>query len=577
MPPSAEPTATSGAEEEELSAARESAEAAARAVEAEADGDDDADEEEDDQSKCAACCEDCLEKYHAVCENVKFTMDDSFTSNFILSIIVLAGVLVGVQTYELDPEVTLACEITDKTITFIFLVEAVLKIFGEGPHHYRYFLDPWNVFDFFIVIMSFIFFDAGPDVMVLRLLRLMRLVKLFKAIPKMMTIVVGIFKAIEMVFYITLMMILFMFLWAVIGMILFAENDPVMFGNLHISMITLWQATTGDDWTEIMYGNMEGCDYAMADGHYSVGSTARCLHPKQLSQIEMLVPMGYFVCLIMVNGMLFLNLFIGATSMGMMEAKSDQATGQMLEVQLVRGIDLEVADWALAGGASDPYVNLNIVPVWPVPKKKVCSLGKAAEMERSKVIQNTLNPVWNETFQFSPLQNFDTTILYMEVYDWDRCGGDDPLGHCYIDFSKIAFGSPHHIIVPLQGTETGHLELIITKHKDATGGTRFDALLEHLEELTKIVPKTFDSYHAMKQERAAEELKLKEGARRRSIFRRVSGTVESLSPRNLSRTMSSKFGKDGAKKRQLLKLAASGKTAEWASPDSAATKAAPDS
>ena len=34
--------------------------------------------------------------------------------------------------------------------------------------------------------MSFIFFDAGPDVMVLRLLRLMRLVKLFKAIPKMM-------------------------------------------------------------------------------------------------------------------------------------------------------------------------------------------------------------------------------------------------------------------------------------------------------------------------------------------------------------------------------------------------------
>ena len=164
MPPSAEPTATSGAEEEELSAARESAEAAARAVEAEADGDDDADEEEeDDQSKCAACCEDCLEKYHAVCENVKFTMDDSFTSNFILSIIVLAGVLVGVQTYELDPEVTLACEITDKTITFIFLVEAVLKIFGEGPHHYRYFLDPWNVFDFFIVVRACCVLRADPS------------------------------------------------------------------------------------------------------------------------------------------------------------------------------------------------------------------------------------------------------------------------------------------------------------------------------------------------------------------------------------------------------------------------------
>ena len=71
--------------------------------------------------------------------------------------------------------------------------------------------------------------------------------------------------------------------------------------------------------------------------------------------------------------------------------------------------------------------------------------------------------------------------------------------------------------------------------KDATGGTRFDALLEHLEELTKIVPKTFDSYHAMKQERAAEELKLKEGALRRSIFRRVSGTcVATCCTKNLS-------------------------------------------
>ena len=43
-------------------------------------------------------------------------------------------------------------------------------------------------------------------------------------------------------------------------MILFAKNDPMHFGNLQLSLLTLFRASTLDDWTDIMYVNMYGCD-----------------------------------------------------------------------------------------------------------------------------------------------------------------------------------------------------------------------------------------------------------------------------------------------------------------------------
>ena len=46
-------------------------------------------------------------------------------------------------------------------------------------------------------------------------------------------------------------MLLFFYLFAVFGFILFSDNDPKYFGDLGLSMITLWQITTGDDWTEV--------------------------------------------------------------------------------------------------------------------------------------------------------------------------------------------------------------------------------------------------------------------------------------------------------------------------------------
>ena len=40
----------------------------------------------------------------------------------------------------------------------------------------------------------------------------------------------------------------------------FGKNDPFHFGDLGSAMLTLFRIATQEDWTDIMYFNMFGCD-----------------------------------------------------------------------------------------------------------------------------------------------------------------------------------------------------------------------------------------------------------------------------------------------------------------------------
>ena len=41
---------------------------------------------------------------------------------------------------------------------------------------------------------------------------------------------------------------------------LFKVNDPWHFGSLHVAMLSLFRASTLEDWTDLMYINILGCD-----------------------------------------------------------------------------------------------------------------------------------------------------------------------------------------------------------------------------------------------------------------------------------------------------------------------------
>ena len=83
----------------------------------------------------------------------KSIVNSKFFQRLILVTILLAGVVVGVQTFKaFAGEHVIVLNTLDLFILGIFVIEAVIKILAEGNRPQNYFKNPWNVFDFIIVV-----------------------------------------------------------------------------------------------------------------------------------------------------------------------------------------------------------------------------------------------------------------------------------------------------------------------------------------------------------------------------------------------------------------------------------------
>ncbi|MBN2893282.1 MAG: ion transporter [Bacteroidales bacterium] len=233
--------------------------------------------------------------------------------NTITIVILMAGVLVGIETYshfaESHHEIL---NILDKLILFIFIVEIAVKMLGEGKKPWNYFKDGWNIFDFIIVAAAFMPF-GGSSVAILRLLRLLRVLKLVKALPKLQMLVGALLKSIPSMGYVSILLLLLFYIYAVAGVFFFGDNDPIHFKDLQTSMLSLFRVVTLEDWTDIMYINMFGCE------NYGYDDMSICVNSKG----NPLLSVGYFVTFVLIGTMIILNLFIGVIMNGMDEARAE--------------------------------------------------------------------------------------------------------------------------------------------------------------------------------------------------------------------------------------------------------------
>jgi voltage-gated sodium channel len=249
-----------------------------------------------------------------VVDTLRRIANSSAFQNFITLVILLAGVVVGVETYpDLVTTHHTALDIADKVILWIFVAEVVIKIGAEGSRPWRYFADPWNVFDFAIVAVCFMPVDA-QFVTVLRLARVLRVLKLVRALPELQVLVGALLKSIPSMGYVTLLLMLLFYLYAVTATFIFGANDPVHFGNLQISMLSLFRVVTLEGWTELLYIQMYGC----ADYGYD-GMEAMCTASKPMP----LFASAYFISFILIGTMVILNLFVGVIMSGMADAQKE--------------------------------------------------------------------------------------------------------------------------------------------------------------------------------------------------------------------------------------------------------------
>ncbi|WP_252315637.1 ion transporter [Sinobaca sp. H24] len=167
--------------------------------------------------------------------------------NTIMVIILINAALVGIETY---PAVYQDNQhwfyIADRILLWIFTVEIILRIIAFKPS-YRFFKNPWNWFDFLIVFAGHIF--AGAHfVTVLRILRVLRVLRAISIIPSLKRLVDALLLTIPSLGNIMFLMSIFFYIYAVIGTMLYQDIEPEYFGNLQLTLLTLFQVVTLESW-----------------------------------------------------------------------------------------------------------------------------------------------------------------------------------------------------------------------------------------------------------------------------------------------------------------------------------------
>ena len=172
----------------------------------------------------------------------------------VIGVIILSALLVGAKTHNLPPLAIQVLGILDIAVTFFFVFEIVIR-FMATPKKGQFFKSGWNIFDTIIVIGSLIP-AGGSGVLIARLLRVFRVLRLVSMVPELRLLINALLKAIPRMGYIALLMFVIFYIYAAIGSIVFNEINDVLWGDVSISMLTLFRVATFEDWTDVMYETM---------------------------------------------------------------------------------------------------------------------------------------------------------------------------------------------------------------------------------------------------------------------------------------------------------------------------------
>jgi voltage-gated sodium channel len=222
--------------------------------------------------------------------------DSKIFQNFIIAIIGVASILVGLETFQEITEEHLALfTILDGLLLTIFTVEVAIRLIANGRRPWEFFKNPWNVFDVLTVAIFYLPF-IGSEVAILRLARVIRMLRLVRAVPGLRLLVVALIHSLPSIGYIGVLLLGQIYIFAILGCVLFGGSDPERFRNVAIAMQTLVQVVTFDDWATIMR-----------------------------AQENQLISTIYFVIFILSGTMIILNLFIGVVMDGFTQARQQFA------------------------------------------------------------------------------------------------------------------------------------------------------------------------------------------------------------------------------------------------------------
>uniref|UniRef100_A0AAY4EY15 Voltage-dependent L-type calcium channel subunit alpha n=1 Tax=Denticeps clupeoides TaxID=299321 RepID=A0AAY4EY15_9TELE len=214
---------------------------------------------------------------------VWYVVNSTYFEYLMFTLILLNTICLAMQHHGQSQSFNKAMNILNMLFTGLFTVEMILKLIAFKPR--GYFSDPWNVFDFLIVIGSIIdvilseinvstsahlpvypapslsVHNARISITFFRLFRVMRLVKLLSRGEGIRTLLWTFIKSFQALPYVALLIVMLFFIYAVIGMQMFGKialrdnsqiNRNNNFQTFPQAVLLLFRCATGEAWQEIM-------------------------------------------------------------------------------------------------------------------------------------------------------------------------------------------------------------------------------------------------------------------------------------------------------------------------------------
>jgi len=250
---------------------------------------------------------------------------------FILLSIVANSVTLTFHLPNMSGQTRQAIDLMHVVFTVIFTLEAAVKLIAFQS---RYFKDRWNVFDFAILCSSLVLLlfssVASSFAPVIRSVRVGRLLKLVKKMKQLKIIFRTFLNTISCLLSVGTLMFLVIYLYAVVGVTLFADiklNEPLHerlnFQSVSNALLVLLTVATGDGWNEIMdaigRGKSQTNDCVRNAGYADyerAGETVGCG--------EYWITYIYFVTYVILISLIFLNLFIAIIMNGYFETREKE-------------------------------------------------------------------------------------------------------------------------------------------------------------------------------------------------------------------------------------------------------------
>jgi voltage-gated sodium channel len=183
--------------------------------------------------------------------------DSQRFQGFIMLVIIANAATLGLATYdEVERDVGALLTTLDDVFLGIFVVELAIRILAYGRRPQDFFKDGWNVFDF-VVIGAVFLPGLRENVTLLRLARLLRIVRVVSVLPDLRGIVRAMARSLPPITSLLVLTVLLMYVYGMVGWILFHEEDPERWGNIGDSMLNLFVMLTLENWPQFLEAGQE--------------------------------------------------------------------------------------------------------------------------------------------------------------------------------------------------------------------------------------------------------------------------------------------------------------------------------